>query len=336
MVRIMETRKVQLTGGSTFTVSLPKSWVLDNAINAGDSLWIHPKPDGTLSLHPKESNEKISKKKTVEIGEDSYDHLIRKLIGLYMAGYNTIELNAKKRMDTESSRAIRNFTKMVIGPEIIDERPNSVILQDLIDPGEFSQEKGLRRMTLIVNSMHQDAVQSFMKGDGTLAKDVISRDADVDRLDWMIAKQYKMILKNIGLTKKIGVDSEKSLNILLISRIVERIGDHASRIAESVEMLGDTELDKKLIKDISKESKVALTMFEMAMSAFFRESLDEANAVIDMRKELGQMRSRLMHRIREQEGDVVVALTTINESIGRTGLYSTDISEIAINYIMTL
>lgn len=332
----METRKVQITGGSTFTVSLPKNWVLDNAITAGDSLWIYPKPDGTLSLHPKATSEKVSKSKSIELEEETYEHLIRKLIGLYMAGYGTIELHSKKRLDTEARKAIRNFTKMVIGPEIIDESSNAVILQDLIDPGEFSQEKGLRRMYLIVRSMHQDAVSAFVDRNNTLADDVVLRDADVDRLDWMIAKQYNMILRNIGLTKKIGVSSGKSLNIMLISRIVERIGDHATRIAESLAMLNDADIDKKVAKDIAKESEVALTMFEMSMNAFFKESIDEANTAIDMREELNQMHARLMHRIRLQEGDAVVSLASIIESIGRTGQYSTDISEIAINYIMSL
>ncbi|MFW6449319.1 MAG: AbrB/MazE/SpoVT family DNA-binding domain-containing protein, partial [Halobacteriota archaeon] len=34
----METRKVQLTGGSTYTVSLPKPWARRNGIEAGSTL----------------------------------------------------------------------------------------------------------------------------------------------------------------------------------------------------------------------------------------------------------------------------------------------------------
>jgi len=48
-----------------------------------------------------------------------------------------------------------------------------------------------------------------------LAKDVIVRDGDVNRLDWMIAKQYNLILNNADISKGLGVTSEKSLNLSL-------------------------------------------------------------------------------------------------------------------------
>lgn len=208
----MESRKVQITGGSTYIVSLPKPWVVERGISAGDSLWISPAQDGTLILSPKSKEQKEIKKKVLEIRDESDEHLVRKLIGLYIAGYNTIEITAKK-IDSKTKRAIRDFTKMVVGPEIIDESDRYVILQDLINPSEFSQKKGLRRMYLLIKSMHEDAVLALKKMDKTLAKDIIFRDDDVNRLEWMIAKQYNLILNDAEIAKSIGVKSEKKLKL---------------------------------------------------------------------------------------------------------------------------
>ena len=48
----METRKVQVTGGSTYTVSLPKSWATDQGIEAGSEVEFYPE-EGSLFLTPR-------------------------------------------------------------------------------------------------------------------------------------------------------------------------------------------------------------------------------------------------------------------------------------------
>jgi phosphate uptake regulator len=330
----MESRKVQITGGSTYIVSLPKPWVVESGISAGDSLWISPTTDGALLLNPKLKGERQSKKKVLEIDEETDEYLIRKLIGLYIAGYNTIEIKSKK-ISPEIKRTIRNFTKMVVGPEIIDENDNHVVLQDLINPAEFSQNKGLRRMYLLVKSMHEDAILALKKREKNLAKDIIVRDADVNRLEWMIAKQYNLILNDNEIAKRIGVKSEKSLNFMLISRIIERIGDHATKIAESLLLLDGMKLEEKIIKDIVSASEISQEILDKSMNAFFSENLNEANQAIDLSDKLNKVSDSLMKKIRNKESDVVVSLTSIIESVRRAGLYATDISEIAINYIFS-
>ncbi len=331
----MESRKVQITGGSTYIVSLPKPWIKERGIKAGDPIWVSILQDGELLLSHKLKKEKVTRKKILKIDKETDEHLIRKLIGMYIAGYNTIEIRSKTIGPTKR-RAIRDFTKMVVGPEIIDEDDKCVVLQDLLNPGEFSQIKGLRRMYLLVKSMHEDAITAFKKREKNLAKDVILRDGDVNRLDWMIAKQYNLILNDSDIAKSIGVSSEKSLNYMLISRIIERIGDHATKIAEGILLLDGLKIDDKIVKEIVEESTISLKILEKSMNAFFSENLDEANEAIDLSDKLNRMSDALMRKIREQESDVVVSLASVIESVRRTGLYATDISEIAINYIFSL
>jgi phosphate uptake regulator len=308
---------------------------VESGISAGDSLWITPMQDGALLLNPKTKGEKEIKKKILEISDETNEHLIRKLIGLYIAGYNTIEIKLK-RMDPKMKRTIRDFTKMVVGPEIIDETEKKVILQDLINPSEFSQTKGLRRMFLLVKSMHEEARLALKNREKNLSQDIIARDADVNRLEWMIAKQYNLILNDSEIAKSIGVKSELSLNFMLISRIIERIGDHATKIAESTLLLDGMELEDRIIKEIGSASGISLEILDKSMNAFFSEDLREANLAIDLSDRLNKVCDGLMKKIRNQESDVVVSLTSIIESVRRTGLYATDISEIAINYIFSL
>ncbi|MFW6176433.1 MAG: AbrB/MazE/SpoVT family DNA-binding domain-containing protein, partial [Thermoplasmatota archaeon] len=76
-----ETRKVQITGGSTYIVSLPKSWVVEKEIDAGDSLILAPQEDGSIVVSPEREYEKKANIKELDITDNEPDSLIRSLIG---------------------------------------------------------------------------------------------------------------------------------------------------------------------------------------------------------------------------------------------------------------
>ncbi len=329
-----ESRKVQITGGSTYIVSLPKDWVKQKDIDAGDSLILSPQKDGSIVVNLEREYEKEANVKEMDITEKDQDSLIRELIGTYMAGYSKIDLKAKGSIKPELRRAIMEFTRMVIGPEVIEESERRIILKDLIDPSEFSQKKGLRRMYLIVKKMHTDAIEAFKENDRNLAQDIIQRDKDVDRLFWMITKHYNMVLSNPRLIESLEITSERSLSYMLVSRAMERIGDHAVRIAENVIEL-QNDFNGPLKSEIIEESELAMEILERSADAFFDEDLSGANGAIDMRGELQEKNDELMGKIKEEKKENVTPLSYIIESIHRTGSYATDISEIGINYMMS-
>ncbi|MBS3816354.1 MAG: phosphate uptake regulator PhoU [Candidatus Thermoplasmatota archaeon] len=329
-----ESRKVQITGGSTYIVSLPKSWVKEKEIEAGDSLVLSQRKDGSIIVNPEREYEKKANHRVVDITDKDQESLIRELIGIYIAGYTKIELKAKDEIKSELRRTIMEFTRMVIGPEVIQESEKRIILKDMIDPSEFSQRKGLRRMYLIVKKMHEDAVKTLKTGNMELARDVIERDGDIDRLYWMITKHYNMLQANPRLIESMQISKERSLSYMLVSRAMERIGDHAVRIAENSKKLKEG-FDGELVKDIEEKSELALEILDESAEAYFEEDLSQANHAIEMKEELAEMDASLIKKIKEKDKENVTPLSYILESLSRTGSYATDISEISINYMMT-
>lgn len=78
-------------------------------------------------------------------------------------------------------------------------------------------------------SMVTESVDAFVKRDISIAEKVISHDDVVDDyFDKVKAALIEMIAKNPG-------DGEYALDILMIAKYFERIGDHATNIAEWVE-----------------------------------------------------------------------------------------------------
>src|SRR6266702_1477416 len=232
----MEGRKLQLTGGSTYVVSLPKRWVVGAGLKAGDTVFIDTQTDGAVSIRPRPGEKPEMRRRIFEEkGEERRDHLLRKLIGAYIAGFGYIEIRFRPEMGPFVRRVARDFSRMVIGPEVIEESRNSVVIQDLSDTAELSAEKCLRRMHLTVRAMHEDALQA-------------QRAQDVDRLYWMVAKQYNLAHTPGGVAPD-SKGKEELHNYRLIAKLFERIGDHAERIARTYPVFGDRGLDPKLLKE---------------------------------------------------------------------------------------
>lgn len=85
------------------------------------------------------------------------------------------------------------------------------------------------RMAQAAISMVNDAIDAFVKRDLELTEDVISRDDVVDNYFTQIkGALIQMIAENPG-------DGEYALDLLMIAKYLERIGDHAVNIAEWVQ-----------------------------------------------------------------------------------------------------
>jgi len=333
----LEIRRIQKTGASTMTISLPKDWIRSNSIKPGDSLAIRVLADGTISIDPKMDRTKTESRKVIWVeADEAKEHLTRKLIGAYLAGYNIIEVRSKERLDLELKHAVKEISRMVIGPEVIEETSNTVVMHDLSDPVELPQEKCVRRMHLIVGSMHKDAIIALRESDSALAEDVIDRDADVDRLYWMAVKQYNMILKDRKLSEKIGVDIFEGMNLMLVARGIERIGDHAEKIANNTNIAIKAKVSISNQDEIGKLSDSAITLLDKAMEAFFLKDIDSANRIIDQGTELVQRGQDLNTNTRMPANVAAMVKTFVIDSINRTTMLATDIAEIAINAAMRL
>ena len=84
------------------------------------------------------------------------------------------------------------------------------------------------RMADIAQDMLRDALNSYVTQNTTLAQDVLDRD---DRLDELKDQVFRELLSFIVETPR---TTEPALDLILISRHLERVGDHATNIAEEV------------------------------------------------------------------------------------------------------
>ncbi len=84
------------------------------------------------------------------------------------------------------------------------------------------------RMAVLAQDMLRDALDAFVRRDVTLAQHVLAQD---DTLDGLKTTVFRDLL---GYMLRDSGTIEPALDLILISRHLERIGDHATNIAEDV------------------------------------------------------------------------------------------------------
>lgn len=117
--------------------------------------------------------------------------------------------------------------KMITDLERIGDQASDIaeIVMNL-DYTEESQFDVIYQMADIAISMVNDSINSFIKRDINLAHAVEDRD---DQLDELLAKSKQNLSKLIA---EHGHNADTILDILMISKYLERIGDHACNVAQ--------------------------------------------------------------------------------------------------------
>lgn len=331
----MEIRRVQMTGGSSFVVTLPKDWVQEMRIKKNDPIGLIVQPDGTLLVTKKTTDEPLQRVKEIDIGHiTDPSFLFRILIGTYITGFTAIKISSKQRFPPFVRSVVRDFTQMTIGQEVVEETDTQISIKDLLNPAEMPFDNTIKRMFVIVKNMHEDAIIALETKNHTLATDVVNRDMDSDRLNWLIARQTNMIMQNPALSRKMEISTGMAMYYHLISRIIERIGDHAVRIAENSQPIMDIDLDKKILTSLKKASNMSMDIFDKSIISFFNADIKEAHKTIESVATLENLCGDISNMTFKQETLTAISTGYIAESIRRAGEYSADISENVINYIV--
>lgn len=147
---MMGFRKLQVTGGGTYTVSLPKNWIEENSLDKGDQVSISVKEDGSILISPKEAE--IDKKTRIGMNKD-LELIIRMFITKYLEGFDKIEVFTDERFTPEFRKDLKETVQNLIGVELFEETSKKMVFQTLVESGSFDLNNILRRLSVITQSI---------------------------------------------------------------------------------------------------------------------------------------------------------------------------------------
>ena len=127
-------------------------------------------------------------------------------------------------------RVISSALKMISDMERIGDQASDIVeLAQYIKKSDVKYKTHLSDMANEVIKMVTKSIKSFVKKDIEMARNVIVYDDVVDNYFEEIKKELIRIISS-GES-----DGEEFIDILMIAKYLERIGDHATNIAEWVE-----------------------------------------------------------------------------------------------------
>ena len=327
-----EVRKLQSTGGSTFTVSLPKPWVLEQQLKARDSLRVDWRPSGALRITPLNTQGDPVKNvffDALSLPEKSlHDHLM----GAYISGADNINIAITPKVRKAAVVQIRKFLRSTRGFEIIEEGESNINLKCLLNAGDMPLHASLNRMYLQVTSLIRDIGSVFDGADREFLSDAEERENEVDALLYLIERQVRISLDSHLAASKLNLSRTQALEFANLARSLERMMDHAFTMSQLVlanpqitrTQAGATALEKiPEWNDSLKELMINIRTNDSYRIEEARKTLKDIQQVLVLHEQ------DLLSNHRQNEW--MAFDLSLSESVRRLCAYSRDFGEILLN-----
>jgi phosphate uptake regulator len=327
----METRKVQLSGGTTYTVSLPKTWAEEHGITPGSSLRIHPNDDGTLFVEATGDRELGDRDVDIDVTDDSDRVLQHRVHAAHTVGCDSVTLVDRSGHGSAQRQHVEDALRGLSGFEVLDTSEQRLQLMNLIEPENVDIRKSVLRLRLVVLAMHRDALTAIIEDNEELARQVTRRDDEADKLFAIVTRHFRRALSNLHEVEKLGRSRDELFEYYYVARQFERVADHAEKVAaltrESEVSIPDGYADQ--ISTLGRESRDIVD--ESADVILEGAGSHAALETFEARDELEARLDSLDRELYDHHDPAeAYALGLLLNSLRRTAAYGTNIAEVAL------
>lgn len=227
----MDKRRLQQTGGSSLTVTLPKKWIEQHHLRDKDQVTLFRQASGSLLVKTILAPAR-TRPATLLLNDLTLDMITRETIALYIAGVAEIEMRASA-ITREQRAHIRRIAQLLMGFEIVDEAAAKIILRNILDSNKLTIPDAIDKLFLATRSMLEDAVGAALTRRRTLSRDIADRDIEVDKLYLMIKRQFYAALDDYLSEEELQITRTDLNYYRTVARDLERIADHSVKISAS-------------------------------------------------------------------------------------------------------
>ena len=328
-----QNRKLQISGGSTYIISIPKSWVETMNLKAGDSISMINNENNSLTVFPASDGIDGKQAASIVVGpNDSDESIRRKIVAMYLAGYKSITIAARGiRLGPGQINAVRSFARSsMIGTEIIESSPECVTIKTLTRLPEMSFDVALLRMATMTIDAHQEALEALEAADTEYADEVVKLDDEIDRFTFYMLRNLTMAVGDAGLLRAMSLEGPADCLYYrtVISRI-ERIADHATLIAKRVKYLTE-HIDTDIVDKTKHLSRSVMEMFSRSIDAMIRADYGAAEKVTEAATKAQAAQEELMMSVKDSAPNATV-IKFVLDSIRRSAEYTMDIAEVVMD-----
>lgn len=278
----LEIRKLQKVGSSTLSVSLPSGWAAEHGLRRGVSVQLVEDGKELRIIPIAEGAGPVSRETAYLIAADecrSPEVLSRVLISCYVLGRDHVVVRSKERMPTEFIDAVRRTSKKLIGVGIIEESPESIVLQCSIETQRYPVDALFKRLYNLSASAITDSLEALRLKDAKLAHLAASREEDADMIYWLIMRLILSAQQDESVRTLIGLKSRADVaGYSIIAADLERIADQTRIVALSIAWLIEHEVKVpgSVLNTLRQHGIDVAELFADAMLGLLSRDLEKA------------------------------------------------------------
>ncbi len=318
-------RKIQQTPTGTFFVCLPKDWAKKEGLKKGTLVRLDIASDGKLVVDPDYNAEPPTRTTSLAVGP----YLSREIIGRYLLGYDIIDIEAKDRIDSTIRNIVKSTASSLSGLEIFEETISKISLHSLMQQQpSTSPEKILQRNYAIVAGMLRDAANSFVYGDVELAKSVIARDDESNRLYFLLVRILRTVIQNPRLNEKLGITPIDCLDYRLAASLIEGIGDACVQVATKTMALNGFKFSNELQKLLIDLQTICNEANDHALKSFVTKDIGLAENVRGLRLKIDATYLGIEKVAKESSVDLMPQILAAASFLRQIYEHSVDIADL--------
>ena len=202
----------------------PRPYFGPGGMTQGD--WTGSGPIGPVNTNdpgPKPVREARRTRMRPRVGSGA-DFTFESLLRSYIGGQKTFRFPTDGNPRTTAS--IQAMAASLYGLRVIGVDSGHIIVKDGLGEAEMCPRAAVRRLHLVTRAILQEAASSAGKANADRA--IESWLAEVERLGWLINRQYNLLEIDGALARRLGIQPSKALSYLLVSANLRNIAEAAA------------------------------------------------------------------------------------------------------------
>jgi phosphate uptake regulator len=288
----MQVRKIQVTAGGTFMITLPKEWVEQLDLKKGD-LVSTELDEGSLVITPTETKHAGHHHQSRAIDLDELKDQRFLDLGItasYIQGNDVTRIfSSSNKMQARHKQMIKQALEGIMGVEVSEDYADHVELINLIDPAKFNLHDNIEKFSATSAAVLRDAVTALESGDMSLAQDAHSRGSESVKLYRLMMRLAFQAARSKKLREEMKLaDISEVLVMTVATRELGRMAYYAMWIGQHVSDLA-RKPGEDYISIVQRMARSTAEMQSLAVKALLSKDIMSANAVFQKMAQVRQL-----------------------------------------------
>ncbi len=331
-------RKVQVVGGNTITVSLPRSWADRNRLgrSAGQEQEVAMRymADGSLLLSPAHNTGKTLERRRVhEISlGTSLSSIKRMIIADFMGGIDIIQMKTRNPLETSVVHTIRDFVdKRLIGFDLIETSYGFDIINMTQSP-KFAVDR-MMEIIRVQSTQMMEKCYTWLKDSSVdrkaLADELHLLEASLDKRSNQMIRTLQLSILDYWMAENVNLPMAEILYWSTTTKAAENGADLAVAIAKASSTIDLSGIDKELLNQIYELGEMTTGLFSKALAAFINHEYEVAHEVLETisKHSATAQRKWPVSKITDLDGPMILIIRHLE----KIGVYARKIAEAVID-----